>query len=266
MGTQVARNTELPAEEANVGRYETYFASGHYDRRYPVPNPTVLRLIRQRLPQGGHLLDYGCGSGRYLLALRRQAGIAAGFDVCQAALARLRQNIVRAEDAGHVLAIGPDPADIDRHLRRHGPADTVLCLFGVLSHIEGRAERRQTLRHLAGCLKPGTGRLILSVPNRARRFLSEQRAQPGGGGEIRYRRDLGEVSLELSYMLFDLDTLREELEGAGFALEHVGAESLVPESLCGQLAGRPHLRPALRAAGARRARLRAAGRGPAGGG
>jgi SAM-dependent methyltransferase len=215
---------------ANVGRYETYFASGHYDRRYPVANPTVLRLIRRLLPPGGHLLDYGCGSGRYLLALRRRAGVAAGFDVCEAALARLRGGIARCDGTGHIRVLGPGPEDIDRHLARHGGADVVLCLFGVLSHIEGRAERRRTLRRLAACLKPGSGRLVLSVPNRARRFLDEQREQPGSGGEIRYVRDLGDVSLELSYMLFDLDTLREELEGAGFELERIGAESLVPEA------------------------------------
>jgi SAM-dependent methyltransferase len=228
MAGQAARDQGLEAEAPNVGRYETYFASGHYDRRYPVANPTVLRLIRQQLPPGGHLLDYGCGSGRYLLELRGQAGIAAGFDVCHAALARLRQNIARSGGGIHVL--GPDPGDIDRHLAQHGAADTVLCLFGVLSHIEGRAERRRTLRRLAACLKPGSGRLVLSVPNRARRFLSEQREQPGSGGEIRYVRELGDVSLELSYMLFDLDTLREELEGAGFELESIAAESLAPEA------------------------------------
>jgi tRNA (uracil-5-)-methyltransferase TRM9 len=213
----------------NVRPYEAYFASGHYDRRYPVANPTVLRLIRQRLPRGGHVLDFGCGSGRYLLALRDHAGIAAGYDVCQAALERLQGNIARGGGAGRICLLGPDPWDIDRHLARHGTADVVLCLFGVLSHIEGRALRRRTLRRLAGCLKPGSGRLILSVPNRARRFRSEQRGHPDG--EIRYVRSLGDLSLELSYKLFDLDSFREELEGAGFALEQVGAESLVPEAL-----------------------------------
>jgi tRNA (uracil-5-)-methyltransferase TRM9 len=213
-----------------VRPYETYFASGQYDRRYPVPNPTVLRLIRRRLPYGGHVLDYGCGSGRYLIALRRQAGVLAGFDVCRAALARLRRNIACCEGAERIHLLGPDPHDIDRHLERHGQADLVLCLFGVLSHIEGRSERRRTLEQLAACLKPGSGRLIVSVPNRARRFRSEQRSQPGGGGEIRYLRSIGDVSLELSYMLFDLDTLREELEGAGFVLEDVRAESLIPEA------------------------------------
>jgi SAM-dependent methyltransferase len=226
MATLSARDAE-DAASPNAAPYEAYFASGHYDRRYPVPNPTVLRLIRRRLPRGGHVLDFGCGSGRYLLALRGQAGIAAGYDVCHAALARFRSNIARKRADG-IRVLGPDPADIDRHLARHGAADVVLCLFGVLSHIEGRGERRRTLRRLGGCLKPD-GRLIVSVPNRARRFRSEQRAQ--ADAEIRYVRNVGELSLELSYKLFDLDSFREELEGAGFALEQVGAESLVPETL-----------------------------------
>ena len=71
--------------------YEHYFASGHYDRRYPRPNPTVLRLIRRELPPGGNVIDFGCGSGRYLLALRGQAGVAAGYDICSAALDAFRR-------------------------------------------------------------------------------------------------------------------------------------------------------------------------------
>ena len=50
-------------EAATATSYEPYFATGAYDRRYPLPNPTVLRLIRRLLPAGGHLVDYGCGSG-----------------------------------------------------------------------------------------------------------------------------------------------------------------------------------------------------------
>ena len=218
------------AEPVAVARaYEAYFASGAYDRRYPQANPTVLRLIRAELPVGGHVIDYGCGSGRYLLRLGERAAVAAGFDICSAALARFRAGIARQAPPGVVMALGPDPAALEEHVVWHGPADVVLCLFGVLSHIEGRAERRRTLERIAGLLRPG-GRLILSVPNKRRRFRALQRALPGGGDEIRYVRRFADRAVELPYKLFAPGTLRAELAEAGFEVERLMAESLLPET------------------------------------
>jgi tRNA (uracil-5-)-methyltransferase TRM9 len=92
-------------------------------------------------------------------------------------------------------------------------------------------ERRRVLCRLAGLLKPGSGRLIISVPNRRRRFRSEQRAQSGNRrDEIRYIRRFGEESLAFSYKLFDNVTFRSELQDAGFELNCLKAESLAPEA------------------------------------
>ena len=87
---------------ANAVPYESYFASGHYDRRYPRPNPNVLRLILRGLPPAAHVIDYGCGSGRYLFALRGRVAVAAGYDICTAALARLREKADRIEPGTRV--------------------------------------------------------------------------------------------------------------------------------------------------------------------
>ena len=207
---------------STAAAYEPYFATGAYDRRYPLPNPTVLRLIRRRLPPGGHVIDYGCGSGRYLMALAGGAGIAAGFDICPAALARLRA----AAGPAHVL--GPDPGAVDAHVGRHGRADLVLCLFGVLSHVEGQDARHRLLCRLRGLLRPG-GRLVVSVPNRRRRFRALQR-RLGGGDEIRYVRSFADGAVELPYKLFEPASLAAELAAAGFAVERMAAESLLPET------------------------------------
>ena len=104
----------------------------------------------------------------------------------------------------------------------------MLCLFGVLAHIEGRAARRATLGRLARLIRPGTGRLVVSVPNRHRRMRREQRAQ--AGEEVRYRRNLGERAVELPYKLFDPESFRAELHDAGFVTERIVAESLLPET------------------------------------
>ena len=219
-----------PSPATNAVPYESYFASGHYDRRYPRPNPNVLRLILRGLPPAAHVIDYGCGSGRYLFALRERVAVAAGYDICTAALARFREKASRIDPGARPHVLGPDAHDLDQHLALHGPADAVLCLFGVLSHIEGVEARGAALRRMAGLLRPGSGRLILSVPNRRRRFLAEQRAQPPER-EIRYVRRLRDMSLEMSYKLFDIEGLRAELAAAGLSVETLAAESVVPEAL-----------------------------------
>jgi SAM-dependent methyltransferase len=233
---KAVEDTEAPAAAGPACRpdperaYEAYYSSGHYDRRYPRPNPNVLRLIRRELPDGGHVIDFGCGSGRYVLALRDRAALVAGFDICEAALARFRNAVGGAERGATVGVLGPDAADLDGHVARHGRADLALCLFGVLSHIAGASERRATLQRIAGLLKPGTGRLILSVPNRRRRFLGEQRLQAARRhDDVNYVRKFGDLSVALSYRLFDVESLREELRDAGWVVDSLHAESVVPE-------------------------------------
>ena len=207
--------------------YDLYFASGSYDRRYPRPNPRVLAHVRRLLPPEAHVIDYGCGSGRYLVPLRPHLRRAAGFDICPTALGLLRDRL-EACDGAPVAVLGPDPAALPAHVARHGPADLVLCLFGVLSHVTPHSARADLLGRLRGLLRPG-GRLLVSVPNRQRRFAREQRAVPPGA-EIHYRRHIDGGSIELPYQLFDPARLAGELTAAGFTPEGVWAESTLPEA------------------------------------
>ena len=207
--------------------YDLYFASGTYDRRYPRPNPRVLSHVRRLLPPEAHVIDYGCGSGRYLVPLRPHLGRAAGFDICPTALGLLRDRLA-AGDGAPVEVLGPDPASLPDHVARHGPADLLLCLFGVLSHVTPRSARADLLGRFRDLLRPG-GRLLVSVPNRQRRFAREQRAvRPGT--EIHYRRRIAGGDIELPYQLFDPALLAEELTAAGFEPEGVWAESTLPEA------------------------------------
>lgn len=217
-----------PADRLSAA-YEYYFRSGAYDERYPVPNVNVLDRILALLPAGGHLIDYGCGSGRYLFPLRKKAGRAAGYDVSTAALDLLRSRAAE-EDWPDLAILGPDPESLEAHKHRHGPADLVLCLFGVLGHIVDFDDRRAALRRMAGLLKPGTGRLILSVPNRWRRFYVEQ-MRAASDGQVAYKRLMNGASVDMHYQLFGPVRLRQELSDAGLCLESLSAESLFSESM-----------------------------------
>jgi len=218
----------MPSLKNNIEQYRYYFASGHYDRRYPGPNRTVVRWICTLLPENGRILDYGCGSGRYLAPLRQRTAEYIGFDVCREALALLRQRLDTLDDDSAITLLGPEEEQVGRYCERHRRVDLALCLFGVLSHIETSRKRRRVLNMLRQTLKPG-GRLLVSVPNRRRRFHREQRRQRQPE-QIRYIRDCEGQQLELGYHLYDVASLRRTLIDAGFVVERIQAESLFPES------------------------------------
>ncbi len=210
--------------------YRTYYTTGHYDRRYPRPNQTTLDRIRTHLTPQTHLIDFGCGNGRYLLAMHGHVARAAGFDISSDALDMLT---ARAADMGwdDLAILGPDPEALTTYRNAQGPVDVVLCLFGVLAHIDDPAIRAEKLKALHGLLKPSQGRLLLSLPNRRRRFLAEQReAGPDAEGRIRYRREMDGTSVDLPYQLFDPERLQAELTTAGFVLEDIRSESVFPEN------------------------------------
>ncbi len=214
----------LPQPDA----YRLYYSSGFYDRRYPSPNRTMWRRIESLLSPVASVLDFGCGNGRYLLRLHGRVARAIGFDVSRAALETIRARAA-AQDWRDLVVLGPEPEALDAHVWSEGQVDVALCLFGVLGHITDPGARADALLRIRRALKPGAGRLLISVPNHARRFAPEQAA--AGGTLIRYHRETetGDT-LSLDYQLFDPDMLVAELTAAGFVLCKIGCESVLPES------------------------------------
>lgn len=223
----------MPSSNRNVSQYQHYFTSGYYDRRYPRANYNVLALIKNLLPDNGRVLDYGCGSGRYLLELRSLASECIGFDICEAALSRLRNNLAVIEGTERVTLLGPHEAELETYFQKNKPVNLALCLFGVLAHIDSPQKRQHVLRKLAQSLDVTEGRLIISVPNQWRRFRKEQR-NFRGKDQIVYTRRINGNTLKLSYRLYNASSLSRELEQAGFEVEQLRAESLFPESWLGR--------------------------------
>lgn len=184
------------------------------------------RIVGYLSPEAS-VLDYGCGSGRYLLKLRGLVARAVGFDVSVAALSMVRAH-PGAQGWAELSLLGPDVAALEAHLAQSGPVDLVLCLFGVVGHITDPAERHAALARMARAVKPKSGRLLISVPNRARRFRAEQR--PGQGDLVQYTRQIEGEAVPLSYQLFDAARLEKELTAAGFQVRAIGCESVLPEA------------------------------------
>lgn len=221
-----------PADPDMTARsYQLYFGSGYYDRRYPRPNATIMRRLHKMLTPEAALLDFGCGSGRYLLSLQGRLARAAGYDISPAALASLRAR-AELQSWGDLAVLGPRPQALTDYLAAHGQVDLVICLFGVLAHITDPGARAGALAQMRGALKPGRGRLLISVPNIARRFRHEQKlAQGGPPGRVAYERRVHGQPIPLGYQLYDASRLRQELRDAGFTPLRIGVESTLPESL-----------------------------------
>lgn len=226
-----ANQPALDARTETARQYETYYKTGYYDRRYPQANAHVLALLNRHLPEGGRFLDFGCGSGRYLMRMAERSSAAIGFDICNTALVRLREKEDQAPSGASIRICGPDHEDLEAEIDKSGTVDLAVCLFGVLSHINTNMDRRAVLERLCRAVKPDTGKVIVSVPNRFRRFYREQLFQKAGHtGDIFYTRLFAEGKVDFSYKLFDPASFVQELEQAGLVVEHLAAESLFPES------------------------------------
>ena len=138
--------------------YDAYFASQVYDRRYPAPNPSTLDFLRRWIRVGaeGRVLDLGCGNGRYALPLLETGAFSlVGCDISAAALQAFRSRLQHHPARGRVLLLRGEAASLPP-----GPAfDAVMMMFGVLAHIDARADRVATLQALRRRTRAG-GRLL----------------------------------------------------------------------------------------------------------
>jgi len=218
--------------------YDYYFASHAYSCRYPKPNRFTLEfLLRQGAATAGTILDYGCGNGRYALALlqRTQAHVT-GYDISQPAINDFSASLRGTPLADRATLLCGNVA----LLEGQGRFDVIMLMFGVLSHVGPRAERLKTLRRLRGLLTD-RGRLILTVPNVFRRRpldllcakikracgrVSEPLKEPGN---IMFTRNIAHKDLHFFYHLYTVKGLKEELGEAGFAVRTLCPESVLPE-------------------------------------
>ena len=215
--------------------YDAYLSSGLYDRRYPGPNGRTLRRLLRLMPTDGRFLDFGAGTGRYTLPLmQRTRATGVAYDVCPTACRILAERLSAFVGDGRLSVRNDDLAALVRTFR-HG-FDLGLLAFGVLAHVAGRTERAGLLASIRDMLKPD-GVLVLSLPSAKRRFQAEQREAAAlvrdgrlEPGDVLYARRSDAGTIEMFYHLFSPTEARDELSSAGFRIESVEAESLLPET------------------------------------
>jgi tRNA (uracil-5-)-methyltransferase TRM9 len=214
--------------------YDNYFGSGLYARRYPRPNPNMLRLVLGLLPTGGRVLDFGCGTGRYASPLIAVGAHVIAFDISRVALQELASRHESAAAAGRLRTVEGTLDDLSG-IVPEGSLDMALLMFGVVGHIRGAVTRLDTLRRIARMLRPG-GHMVLTVPNARRRFGKEQAAcaplvargelEPG---DILYQRQTKMGPANIYYHLFTVPRFSGLLDDAGLDVRTMGAESIMPE-------------------------------------
>jgi hypothetical protein len=148
-------------------------------------------------------------------------------------------------------------ADLDA-VRTAGPYDLVVALFGVLSHIEGKETRIDILSSIRSVLSRD-GLVLITVPHALRRFPLHASSGAGGGESsgvfsapahgrryfpsarpVIYRHHVENDVRPFPYYLFSRRELTAELSAAGFALEVLESDSILPER---RLVSRPALEP-----------------------
>lgn len=230
--------SELAAPTDTMAQvYTQYYKTGYYSQRYPSVSPYLLKRVIDALEGRNCILDFGCGNGRYLLPLLEHTNARiVGFDICETAIEQARERLANHPGRDRVTLICGDFDSCPE-------IDAAISMFGVISHIPGRAERVGTLAKIRQRMATRTTpRLVVSVPNLQRRFRKEQQAQrmkvvpgvfagkPLEPNDITYCRETPDHQvLWLYYHLYNEGTLREDLKEAGYAVRSVTPESVLTE-------------------------------------
>jgi SAM-dependent methyltransferase len=109
------------------------------------------RKALQDIPEGGRVLDIGCGEGAFLeLAVKKRA-CCTGLELNEVAV-----GIGRTRGLNIVIET------VEEHVRHHCGVYDAVCAFQVLEHIPSP---RSFLKAMCTAVKSG-GRVIIGVPNR----------------------------------------------------------------------------------------------------
>lgn len=222
---------------STIDAYQVYYASGFYDQRYPTVSQPILRRLIADLEGRKRILDFGCGSGRYLVPLleRTNAEII-GFDICPQAIENTRRRLANHPERHRATLICGDFSQVPE-------VECAVSMFGVMSCIPNRNQRIATLKGIRDRITTPEKRFVLSVSNAYRRLLMDQIArglnlspnifegEPLEADDVVYKRVTPGTNEEI-WMFSHLSrptTFKAELNAAGFRVRRLSAESVMSQ-------------------------------------
>lgn len=132
----------------------------HYDHIFPL-QPVTLQFLQESFAAGGRVLDVGCGTGAYAMALARAGLRVDGLDLDAQMLEVARQ---QAQAAGVAVAFTlGSMTELPRYYAS-GTFAGAYCIGNSLAHVAGHAELEAVCADLRALLQPG-GTLVLQVIN-----------------------------------------------------------------------------------------------------
>jgi glycine/sarcosine N-methyltransferase len=194
----------------------------YYDDIFPL-KPDTLAFLQGSFPNGGRVLDLGCGSGEYVLGLARAGYRVSGLDLDEQMIARAKEKLAAAKLSA-VLTVGSMCALPDYY--RPGSFDGIFCIGNSLVHAQDHAELAAICRDLYSLLDEG-GCLVLQVINYDRVRRQQLRGLPtivNAARGLRFERYYEFVGQELLFTaLLKVDGIEERTVNRLYA---VGGDEL----------------------------------------
>jgi SAM-dependent methyltransferase len=184
-----------PDDDLAAASAEHYVDAELYDFEYRRRRADVnhyRRLAAEHAPDGGAVLELGCGTGRILHALARDGHRAVGIDLSQSMLVRAAQRADKLPRAARerVRLVRAD-------LRRFALGERfplVICPFNALQHMYSRLDVEEALAAIKAHVAPG-GRFAFDVlfpelgwltRDPSRRWARTRFTHPGNGRRYEY--------------------------------------------------------------------------------